>query len=94
MGQEPMSEEEKRQRLLLNYVGLLAERNAYGPGEDFEFRLWNELDKKHSDLASREERDEIKYLAGLTGHWVSFNIETGMLELIDLESWQELLDHD
>jgi hypothetical protein len=30
----------------------------------------------------------------MTKHWVVFNLETGMFELIDLRSWAELRGHE
>jgi hypothetical protein len=31
------------QELLLSYVSLLADRNSFGPGDNFEYLLWDEL---------------------------------------------------
>jgi hypothetical protein len=29
--------------LLLSYIGFVAERNSFGPGDNFEYLLWDEL---------------------------------------------------
>jgi hypothetical protein len=34
--------------LLLSYVSLLAERESYGPGDGFEYVLWDDLMRPHS----------------------------------------------
>jgi hypothetical protein len=80
-------------RLLLSYVGLLGERHAYGPGDGFEFVLWDDLLLKEPTLVSREEKKEIVNLIIRTNAWVSFNVDTGMLELIDIDAWRIVLEN-
>jgi hypothetical protein len=80
-------------RLLLSYVGLLAERHAYGPGDGFEFLLWDDLLLKEPTLVSREEKKEIVNLIIRTDAWVSFNLQTGMLQRIDIDAWADVLEH-
>jgi hypothetical protein len=46
-------------RLLLSYVGLLAERESYGPGDGFEYVLWDDLMRPVPERVSREERAEL-----------------------------------
>jgi hypothetical protein len=33
----------RKMRGLLSYVGLIAGRNGFAPGENFEYRLWDTL---------------------------------------------------
>ena len=80
-------------RLLLSYVGLLAERHAYGPGDGFEFLLWDDLLLKQPTLVSREEKKELVSLIIRMDAWVSFNVDTGMLELIDIDAWADVLEN-
>jgi hypothetical protein len=80
-------------RLLLSYVGLLGERHAYGPGDGFEFVLWDDLLLKQPTLVSREEKKELVSLIIRTDAWVSFNLETGMLQLIDIDAWRIVLEN-
>ena len=80
-------------RLLLSFVGLLAERHAYGPGDGFEFVLWDDLLLKQPTLVSTEEKQELVSLIIRMNAWVSFNVDTGMLELIDIDAWADVLEH-
>ena len=80
-------------RLLLSFVGLLAERHAYGPGDGFEFVLWDDLLLKQPTLLSTEEKQELVSLIIRMNAWVSFNVDTGMLELIDIDAWADVLEH-
>ena len=80
-------------RLLLSYVGLLGERHAYGPGDGFEFLLWDDLLLKQPTLVSREEKKELVSLIIRTDAWVSFNMQTGMLQLIDIDAWRIVLEN-
>jgi hypothetical protein len=80
-------------RLLLSYVGLLGERHAYGPGDGFEFVLWDDLLLVKPTLVSREEKKELVSLIIRMDAWVSFNVNTGMLELIDIDAWADVLEH-
>jgi hypothetical protein len=80
-------------KLLLSYVGLLAERHAYGPGDGFEFVLWDDLLLAKPTLVSTEEKHELVSLIIETEAWVSFNLDTGMLQLIDLDAWRIMLEH-
>jgi hypothetical protein len=78
--------------LLLSYVGLLAERHAYGPGEGFEYALWDDLLRPAPTLVSEEERAELVDLVLMSGCWVSFDLQTGMLQLLDVRDWASLLE--
>ena len=77
--------------LLLSYVGLLAERHAFGPGEGFEYALWDDLLRPQPTLVSEEERGELTDLVLMSGCWVSFDLQTGMLQLLDIREWASLL---
>jgi hypothetical protein len=79
--------------LLLSFVGLLAERHAYGPGDGFEFVLWDDLLLKKPTLVSTEEKKELVSLIIRTDAWVSFNLDTGMLQLIEIDAWRIVLEH-
>jgi hypothetical protein len=78
--------------LLLSYVGLLAERASYGPGDGFEYGLWDDLMRPVPTRVSHEEKVELVSLVMLSDCWVSFNLHTGMLQLIDLDDWDSLLE--
>jgi len=80
-------------RLLLSYVSLMAERHAYGPGDNFEFLLWYDLLLAKPTLVSIEEKHELVSLIIRTDAWVSFNVEIGMLQLIDLDAWADVLEN-
>jgi hypothetical protein len=80
-------------QILLSYVGLLAERHASGPGDGFEFLLWDDLLLKQPTLVSAEEKQELVSLIIRTDAWVSFNLETFMLQLIDIDAWADVLEH-
>jgi hypothetical protein len=80
-------------RLLLSFVGPLAERHAYGPGDGFEFALWDDLLLEKPTLVSIEEKKELVSLIIRMDAWVSFNVDTGMLELIDINAWADVLEH-
>jgi hypothetical protein len=79
-------------QLLWSYVGFLAERHAYGPGEGFEYALWDDILLPVPTLVSREEWAELASLVIRSGCWVSFNIKTGILQLIDIDAWRSLLE--
>jgi hypothetical protein len=87
-----MPHEAEKKALLLSYISLLAERNAFGPGENFEYKLWDTLHGKFEDTeyVTIEEGMEIVYLAATTDSWVTYNDETRMFELIDLDEWEAL----
>jgi hypothetical protein len=80
-------------RLLLSYVGLLAERHAFGPGDGFEFLLWDDLQRAKPELVSLDEKRELVFLIIRTDAWVSFNLETAMLQLIELDAWHIVLEN-
>ena len=80
-------------RLLLSYVSLLAEPHAYGPGDGFEVLLWDDLLLKQPTLVSPEEKQELVSLIIRTDAWVSFNLDTGMLQLIDIDAWRIMLEN-
>jgi hypothetical protein len=82
-----------RAQLLLSYVGLLAERHAYGPGDAFEFALWDDLKRDPPTLVSIAERNELIALSIQCDAWVSFNVHTGMLQLIDIDAWPIVLEN-
>jgi hypothetical protein len=88
-----MSEEEQMKALLLSYVGLMAERNAFAPGDNFEYKLWDDLHGQIKDTTyvSVDEGMEIIFLATQTDSWVTYNDETRMFELIDLDEREELI---
>ena len=89
-----MSDEpQKVKELLLSYIGLLAERNGFAPGDNFEYELWDTLQGtfKETQYVSIDEGVEIVYLAVETDSWVTYNDDTRMFELIDLDEWQALL---
>jgi hypothetical protein len=88
-----MSDEDKMKELLLSYVGLMAERNAFAPGDNFEYLLWDDLHGliKDTKYVSFDEGKEIIFLATQTDSWVTYNDETRMFELIDLDEWEELV---
>jgi hypothetical protein len=79
--------------LLLSYVSLLAERNGFAPGDNFEYRLWDTLQGtfEETQYVSIDEGVEVVYLAVQTDHWVTYNDDTRMFELIDMEEWKDLL---
>jgi hypothetical protein len=87
------AERRKMQALLLSYVGLLAERHAVGPDENFEYQLWDDLDGNPPPLRflSNEEAAELTFLAMRTDSWVTYDFETGMFKLIAMDEWFELL---
>jgi hypothetical protein len=85
--------QEKMKELLLSYVDLIAERNAFGPGENFEYLLWDTLHGSlaGADYVSLEEGTEIIFLATQTDSWVAYSDETRMFEVIDMEALEDLL---
>ena len=86
-------EQQKMKALLLSYVSLMAERNSFGPGDNFEYLLWDELHGLIPDAkyVSAEEGHEIIWLATNTDSWVAYNDDTRMFELIDMDAWEALL---
>jgi hypothetical protein len=82
-----------RHKLLLSYVSLLAERHADGPGDNFEYRLWDDLLLDEPKLVSLDEKKELVSLIMRSDAWVTFNVESGMLQLIDIDAWRILLEH-
>jgi hypothetical protein len=84
---------QKMKELLLSYVGLIAERNEFAPGDNFEYLLWDDLNGQIKDTkyVSFDEGYEIIGLAVNTDSWVTYNDETRMLELIDMDEWKEML---
>lgn len=80
-------------RFLLSYVGLLAQRHAFGPNDAFEYRLWDDLKRVQPQLVSKEEQQELKQLNIRTDCWVAYNVETGMFQLVDMSAWRILLEH-
>jgi hypothetical protein len=88
-----MSELEKMKGLLLSYISLKAGINGFAPGDNFEYRLWDTLHGRFEDTqyVSIEEGTEIIFLATQTDSWVTYNDETRMFELIDMDAWEDLL---
>jgi hypothetical protein len=83
----------KMKALLLSYVSLLAERNGFAPGDNFEYKLWDTLQGtfEETQYVSIDEGVEIVYLAVETDSWVTYNDDTRMFELIDMDEWKALL---
>jgi hypothetical protein len=89
-----MSDEQRKMKaLLLSYVSLLAERNGFAPGDNFEYELWDTLQGtfEETEYVSIEEGVEIVYLAVETDSWVTYNDDSRMFELIDMDEWKALL---
>jgi len=89
-----MSDEpQKMKELLLSYVSLLAGRNGFAPGDNFEYKLWDTLQGtfEETQYVSIDEGVEIVYLAVQTDNWVTYNDDTRMFELIDMDEWKALL---
>jgi hypothetical protein len=89
-----MSDEQRKMKaLLLSYVSLMAERNSFGPGDNFEYLLWDDLHGKFEDTkyVTIEEGTEIIFLATQTDSWVAYNDDTRMFEVIDMDEWEDLL---
>jgi hypothetical protein len=86
-------EQRKMKALLLSYVSLLAGRNGFAPGDNFEYRLWDTLQGtfEATEYVSIDEGVEIVYLAVETDSWVTYNDDTRMFELIDMDEWKALL---
>jgi hypothetical protein len=80
-------------KLLLSYVSLLSERHAYGPGDGFEFALWDDLQLAQPRLVSLDEKHELVGLILRTDALVSFNLDTLMLQLIDIDAWRIVLEN-
>jgi hypothetical protein len=80
-------------RLLLSYVGLLAERHSYGPGDNFELILWDDLQLAQPGIVSIDEKNELVNLIIRCDAWVAFNLDTGMLQLIDIDAWRIVLEN-
>jgi hypothetical protein len=89
-----MSDETQNMKeLLLSYVSLIAERHRFGPGDNFEYLLWDDLHGRFEDTkcVSFDEGHEIIALAVNADSWVAYNDETRMFELIDMDAWEALL---
>jgi hypothetical protein len=80
-------------RLLLSYVGLIAELHSYGPGDGFEFLLWDDLLLTKPTLVSLDEKHELVSLIIRCDAYVTFNLQTGMLQLIDIDAWRIVLEN-
>jgi len=80
-------------RLLLSYVGLLAERHSYGPGDNFELILLDDLQLAQPRIVSIDEKNELVNLIIRCDAWVAFNLDTGMLQLIDIDAWRIVLEN-
>jgi hypothetical protein len=89
-----MSDEQRKMKeFLLSYVSLVAGRNGFAPGDNFEYKLWDTLQGTFEDTeyVSIDEGVEIVYLAVQTDSWVTYNDDTRMFELIDMDEWKALL---
>jgi hypothetical protein len=91
-----MDWQEKQQQmraLLLSYISLLAERNAFAPGDNFEYQLWDTLHGSfaNTDYVTLEEGAEIVWLAVQTESWVTYDVDSRMFKLIAMDEWEELL---
>jgi hypothetical protein len=84
---------QKMRGLLLSYIGLIAGRNAFAPGENFEYLLWDTLHGtfKDTDYVTLEEGEELIMLAVKTDCWVTYNDDTRIWELIPMDEWEQLL---
>ena len=84
---------QKMKELLLSYVGLIAERNAFAPGDNFEYLLWDDLNGpiKDTKYVSFDEGYEIIGPAVHTDSWVTYSEETRMFDIIDLDEWKALV---
>jgi hypothetical protein len=71
----------------------MAERHSYGPGENFEFLLWDDLLLKKPALVSLEEQMELIALIIRTDAWVTYDFETCMWRLIELDAWRIMLEN-
>jgi len=93
VGNYMSDESQTMKELLLSYISLMAERHGFAPGDNFEYRLWDTLHGSFADTqyVSLDEGAEIIYLAVETDSWVTYNDETRMFELIDLDEWEELI---
>jgi hypothetical protein len=82
------------QVLLLRYFAFLAERHGYGPGDNFEYALWDDLDgvPPPRRLVSNEEAAKVTRLAMATDSWVTYDVEAGMFKVIDMDEWMALLE--
>jgi hypothetical protein len=80
-------------RLLLSYVGLLAERHAFAPGDAFEYQLWDDIKRKKPTLVSKSEQKELVALSIRTDAWVTYNVDTRMFELVEMDAWCDMLRH-
>jgi hypothetical protein len=89
-----MMSHDTERTLLLTYFSLIADRNAFGPAEGFEFKLWRDMEARKHTYGSADEYDNIAYLAEVTGCWVTGNLETNAFELIDLDDWSEVLNRE
>jgi hypothetical protein len=91
-----MDDAERRHmhELLLSYIGLLATRNEYAPGDFFDFDLWDDLaeDPPRLRLLSNEEAEELTFLARKTDSWATYDLESLMFKIIGLGEWMELLE--
>jgi hypothetical protein len=70
---------QKMKELLLSYVSLIAERNAFAPGDNFEYLLWDDLNGKINDTkyVSFDEGYEIIGLAVNTDSFVGLGPRLG-----------------
>jgi hypothetical protein len=54
--------------------------------------LWDDLLLVKPTLVPIEEKKELVSLIIRMDAWVSFNVDTGMLELIDIDAWADVLE--
>ena len=55
--------------------------------------LWDDLLLVKPTLVPIEEKQELVSLIIRMDAWVSFNVDTGMLELIDIDAWADVLEN-
>jgi hypothetical protein len=88
-----MDHEQTLHTLLLSYVALILERHGDRPGDNGEFRLWDDLFLPKPTLVSSDEQHELISLIIRTDAWVTFDLDVGRLQLIDIDAWRLVLEH-
>jgi hypothetical protein len=79
--------------LLRDAVALLADRHGYAPEENFEYALWDDLQRPEDlRLVSQEEAAVVTGVAMRGDSWVAYDLESGRFQAIDMDSWLMLLD--
>ena len=82
-------------RLLLEYVEILADRNAYRHSAGFEYELFDAVGSdKPSPLITQQEREDLRFLAGSTSQWVTYDLETSKFALNNAIEWMKLRHYE